>query len=101
MLPVLGLPPFLDILAYSGGEVRPQFEQSLKGFTGRITFAELPVGGGHRRLHAPVARQIGFAGKTQSTAVVALAVRAEKVGAPGPPGIMTVDLLGPPRRHQA
>jgi hypothetical protein len=61
----------LKSFAYGGGEVGPQFEQIPQGFTRRITFSELPAGGGHRPVRKPVARQIDFERETECAAVVA------------------------------
>src|SRR5438067_890808 len=102
MLPIIGFPPFLDIPAYGVGEVRPQFKQSLKGFIGRITFSELPVAGGHRRLHTPVSWQISLEHEIECVAVVALAVGIIEVRIPVPSGMTGIELLGALRqRHPA
>ena len=42
------LPPFLEFGPSFSGKVRPECEQIPHGFRGRITFSELPAGGGHR-----------------------------------------------------
>src|SRR4030088_97468 len=101
MLPVFGRPPFLDILAYGFGEVRPQFEQSLKGFTGGITFSELPVGRGQCRLRTPVAGEIGFEHEIQCVRVIALAVGVVEIGVPVPTWMVGIELLGALRQGHA
>ena len=101
MFDEIGLPPFLDIHADGGGEVGPDLEQILKGFTRRSTFPELPVGGAHRRVHEPVAGQIHLEREAKRAAVVALPVCVAEVDPPVPSGMMGIELLGAPGQRQA
>ncbi len=100
-LHVRWLPPLLEFRPDVGSEVRPQLEQIPYGFRGGITLPELPVGGSHRRVHTPVARQIALEHETQCAAVVALAVRVVEVGIPVPSRMVRIELLGASREREA
>src|SRR6266852_5349668 len=101
MLHGLRIPPLLHILAYCGGQIRSQVEQTPQGFIGSFTFTELPAGGCDQQVLSPVARQIDLTSETECAAVVALSVCMVEVGVPVPSGVMGVELLGALRQLEA